>query len=456
MYNSSMDITLDAALRADSSTQIAFTGAGGKSIAMFQLARFLGKAQRGTRVILTATSHLGAWQTDSADRHIIAGSLSALEVLNQGTKGVILVTGELDGDRTRPLEDPSLDWLHAYCQRHHVPLLVEADGSRQKPLKGWAKHEPPVPSFAEHVVQVAGLGGLGKPLINEYVHRAEIFSRLGEIGMGELMTAEVLTRVLSHRDGGLKNIPPGARRSLILNQADTPELQAAAQSMAGSLLGHFHAVVISSLLQENIFAVHERTAGIILAAGESTRFGQAKQLLDWRGQPFVRTVARTALDAGLSPVIVVTGASAEKVESVLGDLDTIIVRNTDWESGQGSSIREGIKRLLQPDSSPWTGAVIFLLADQPQVTTSVIRALVEKHAEGLHPIVAPMVIDQRANPVLFDRVTFPDLMNLEGDVGGRAIFHLHRVEYLPWQDDRLLLDVDTPEMYLRLIADETL
>jgi molybdenum cofactor cytidylyltransferase len=102
------------------------------------------------------------------------------------------------------------------------------------------------------------------------------------------------------------------------------------------------------------------------------------------------------------------------------------------------------------------GAAIFLLVDQPQITTSILRALVEKHAEGLYPIIAPMVIDQRANPVLFDRDTFQDLMQLEGDVGGRAVFHKYRVEYLPWQDDRLLLDVDTPEQYQRLVEDDTL
>jgi molybdenum cofactor cytidylyltransferase len=102
------------------------------------------------------------------------------------------------------------------------------------------------------------------------------------------------------------------------------------------------------------------------------------------------------------------------------------------------------------------GACIFLLVDQPQITASVLRALVEKHAAELQPVLAPMVQDQRANPVLFDRVTFKDLLELKGDVGGRGIFHKHRVEYLPWHDDRLLLDVDTPEMYQRLIEDDTL
>jgi molybdenum cofactor cytidylyltransferase len=203
-----------------------------------------------------------------------------------------------------------------------------------------------------------------------------------------------------------------------------------------------------------IFAVHEPVAGIILAAGGSTRFGQPKQLLDWKGQTFIRAVAKTALEAGLSPVVVVTGANAEQVEASVKDLDVTVVRNEAWKSGQGSSIGMGIRSLTA--AAPAAGAAIFLLTDQPQVTTSILRALVEKHATGLYPIVTPMVMDQRANPVLFDRATFSDLAELEGDVGGRGIFHKHRVEYLPWHDDRLLLDVDTPEMYQRLIADETL
>ncbi len=173
-----------------------------------------------------------------------------------------------------------------------------------------------------------------------------------------------------------------------------------------------------------------------------------------KANPFVRAVARTALEAELAPVIVVTGASAEQVEFAVKDLNVTVIKNEEWKSGQGSSIRAGVTTLHGSHSK--IGGAIFLLTDQPQVTTSILRALVEKHAEGLYPVVAPMVIDQRANPVLFDRNTFSDLMTLEGDVGGRAIFHKHRVEYLPWHDDRLLLDVDTPEMYQRLISDESL
>ena len=95
------------------------------------------------------------------------------------------------------------------------------------------------------------------------------------------------------------------------------------------------------------------------------------------------------------------------------------------------------------------GGTIFLLADQPQVTPAVLRALVERHSVELDPIVAPLVQGQRANPVLFDRVTFPALMSLAGDIGGRAIFSKFPVTYLPWHDENLLDDIDTPEQYER-------
>lgn len=480
-----MSIILRKALRVGPTPCTAFTGAGGKTTALFQLAR-----QLPAPVIVTATAHLGVWQIPFADNHVIAQTPAPLEELEHGLQGVTLVTGHIEQDRTAPISNDLLNWLHQVCGYHAMPLLIEADGARQKPLKAWADHEPPIPSFAAQVIQVAGLTGLGKFLNEENVHRAGLFSKLSGLNIGERITSEDLVRVLLHSEGGLKNIPAAARRIALLNQATTPELQAIAHGLAHRLSAAYDSVIVSSLREEEIYAVHERIAGIILAAGASTRFGEPKQTLDWHGQPFVRAVARKALDAGLSPVVVVTGAYAEQVIEAIKGLEVETVRNDEWKSGQGSSIKVGVLSLIQPPRSlpsrsilkgqirqgiplidnedsnfgfgggarraEGVGGAVFLLADQPHITASVIRALVEKHAEGLYPIVAPMVMDRRANPVLFDRVTFSDLLTLQGDVGGRAIFHKHRVEYLPWHDDRLLLDVDTPEQYQRLISDESL
>jgi molybdenum cofactor cytidylyltransferase len=99
-----------------------------------------------------------------------------------------------------------------------------------------------------------------------------------------------------------------------------------------------------------------------------------------------------------------------------------------------------------------TGGVIFLLVDQPQVSVELLRALVERHSQDLAQVLAPYVFDQRANPLLFDRITFADLLSITGDTGGRAIFSKFSPNYLNWYDRRLLLDVDTPEDYQKLIA----
>jgi molybdenum cofactor cytidylyltransferase len=297
------------------------------------------------------------------------------------------------------------------------------------------------------VVVVAGLSGLGKSLTAEFVHRPEIFSHLAGLPLAASITPAALIRILTHPAGGLKNIPSSARRVVLLNQADTPAVLAQGKLLAEELIPPMDAVIIASLAppalhtstSAQIHAVIEPVAGIILAAGEAKRFGRPKQLLEYRGQPFVRCVVQSALTAGLSPVVVVTGANADDVEAALLGLPVKTARNQDWQSGQSSSIRTGLQTL--PAN---IGAGLFLLADQPQISPAVIRALMERHAQDLAPVVAPLVAGKRANPVLFDRFTFPSLTALTGDVGGRAIFSQYPPAYLTWLDESLLVDIDTP------------
>ncbi len=129
-------------------------------------------------------------------------------------------------------------------------LLIEADGSRQRPLKAWAEHEPPIPDFVDTVVHIAGLSGLGKPLNEENIHRPEIFAKLSGIKIGEFVTQDGIIKVVTHPEGGLKNIPTHARKVIVLNQSDTPELQSVAHGMSHVLLSSFDSVIVSSLKQE--------------------------------------------------------------------------------------------------------------------------------------------------------------------------------------------------------------
>lgn len=437
---------MQAALRISEPVCLAIVGAGGKTSALFRLGRELAAAY-GT-ALLTTTTHLGAWQAALADHHIIQEHRFNLEkLLQEPTGGVVLVTGQLQGERYTGPGWEMLSWLYEIHQSRSLPLLIEADGARQRPLKAPAEHEPVIPDFCEAVLVVAGMSGLERlpPLDNEHVHRPEYFARLSGLEIGAPITPEALSHVLKHPQGALKGIPPQARRYLLLNQADTPERQSIAGKIARLLQGTYLAIVIASLQNAQIFSVWEKVAGVVLAAGGGTRFGQVKQLLTWRGKPLVRHVSETALDAGLSPVVVVTGAAGEQVAAAVTDLPVQVVYNPAWASGQSSSLRVGLQAL-----PPECGAAIFLLADQPQVPVTLLQALVEQHRQERAPVLAPLVRGRRATPVLFDRVTFPALMTLQGDTGGRAIFGQFPLAYLPWHDEGLLLDIDTPADWNKL------
>ena len=437
-------IPLKRALRLGPAPQLAFVGAGGKTVAMFILAH-----QFDVPVLLTTSTHLREDQARQADQHFRLNGPAEVRKLDAAKLPAISVlTGEPARDGRLPgLAAETMAALSAFTRQKDLPLLIEADGARQLAFKAPAEHEPAIPSFVDTVVVLAGLSALGKPLDKDNVHRPERVSQLSGLGVGTVVTSEAVTAVLLHPDGGLRNIPAGARRVVLLNQADTPELVSAASRMSPALLTSFDSVLVAALGKSpQVSAVHEPVAGILLAAGGSGRLGRPKQLLDWKGKPFVRNVAETALAAGLDPLVVVTGDQAAKTEAVLGDLDVVIARNDNWREGQSSSVKTGLAAL-----PPRVGAALFMVVDQPQLPLALIESLRAEHAASLAPIVAPLVDGHRSNPVLFDRATFPDFEAVQGDTGGRAIFSKHQVVWLPWLDISLAIDVDTPEDYDRLL-----
>lgn len=190
----------------------------------------------------------------------------------------------------------------------------------------------------------------------------------------------------------------------------------------------------------------EAVAAVVLAAGESRRYGELKQLLDWNGQPFVCVVAQTALEAKLSPVIVVTGAQHARVRRAVAHLPVKVVYNPKWREGQSASLKVGLQAL-----PPQCRASVFLLADQPQIPARLLCSLVETHASTGSPLVAPQVEGHLTSPVLFDRITFPDLETITGDRGGRALFERYPPHLIPWPESAIALDVDTPSDYRDLL-----
>ena len=190
-------------------------------------------------------------------------------------------------------------------------------------------------------------------------------------------------------------------------------------------------------------------AAVILAAGGSTRLGQPKQFLDWGGRPLLAHAADVALLAGLDPVVAVLGCRAEEVREALGMRPVQTVMNWRWQAGLSSSLRVGLAAL------PFEiKAAIFLQCDQPLVTADLLRALISRFEETGRPIVYPEHAGRRGTPVLFARSLFPELAEVGGDEGGRAVIARHpdEVATVEVSDPDTLSDVDTPADYERLLA----
>ncbi len=441
-------LTLRQALGLPETPCVALVGAGGKSRALFTLAQ-----EYAPPVVLTTTTHLAQEQSRWSEHHWVLDDPSPealLEGLPHHLDKRVLITGPLQEGRWTALSEGQWAALQGFWQKQPFPLLVEADGAAQKDLKAPAEHEPALPSGVTHVVVVAGLEALGHPLTQDRVHRLEHFAKLSGLASGDEITPRALARVLAHPQGGRKGLPETASWAVLLVAEDERAL-AQGQRVAEALWkdeGIRAPVVVARRMDRKLvpLASFRPIAGVVLAAGSSQRMeGKNKLLLPVAGEPMVRHVVRTALLAGLHPVVVVVGYQAEAVAQAIADLPVQTVVNEAWQQGQSTSLKAGLRAL--PAN---IGGALFLLADMPRVPPTLLRALVATHAQTLAPIIAPIVDHRRGNPVLFDAATFKDLLAIQGDIGGRALLDRYRVHGVPWLDETTQMDVDTWDDYRRI------
>ncbi len=194
----------------------------------------------------------------------------------------------------------------------------------------------------------------------------------------------------------------------------------------------------------------DRIAGVILAAGASTRLGRPKQLLSLGGEPLIRHVIRRALDSRVDDVVVVLGAHADDVQRAIADLHVITVRNPEFAAGQSTSLRAGVA---------WAriagvAAVVVLLGDQPEIETAFIDRVIETHRERGAPIVQALYAGTPGHPVLFALPLFAELETVHGDEGARSVIRRHAADLCRVRvaDSPPPADIDTGADYQALLA----
>jgi molybdenum cofactor cytidylyltransferase len=245
-------VKLAKALRMAGDEVVALVGGGGKSTAMFRLAREM--VDSGGSAITTTTTRIFAAQIALASAHVPAAGTTRESISTAlSAHRNVLVIGDTD-PRTGKADGVSLDLfarLRAWCPG--VCMLNEADGSRMRPFKAPAEHEPVIPVQTSLVVPVVGADIFGKTLDDDHVHRPELVSALSGAPLGTLITPEIVARVLAHPDGGRKGVPAGARVVVMINKVESLPDRTPAWETAERLLREpaIQSVVLTNLRGED-------------------------------------------------------------------------------------------------------------------------------------------------------------------------------------------------------------
>ncbi|WP_432408730.1 molybdenum cofactor cytidylyltransferase [Wukongibacter sp. M2B1] len=183
--------------------------------------------------------------------------------------------------------------------------------------------------------------------------------------------------------------------------------------------------------------------GIIMASGFSKRMKRNKLLLDLDGSPVIERVIKAIKESNVDNVIIVYREKRVKEIGIRNGVK--VIYNDSAELGQSQSMKLGVRY-----SPPETEAFMFFVGDQPFLNAVTINRLIEAFKEGKYPIVVPKYNGKRGNPVIFSSELKGELLNIEGDKGGRSIIREKPsdVKIVNFSDETIGKDIDTWEEYI--------
>ena len=181
---------------------------------------------------------------------------------------------------------------------------------------------------------------------------------------------------------------------------------------------------------------------VILAAGASSRMGQAKQLLEVEGELLLHRIIRIGQEAGFSPLIVVTGARQETIAPHLEGLPVQQAHNPDWATGMGSSVAVGLGAAL--GLSPGAPAAGFVLTDQPYVSAALLRGMKARLLDTEAVGIAATYQQTLGVPAIFRAVLYPELRQLNGQKGAKPLLQKYADELIAYPFPQGHIDLDTP------------
>lgn len=189
------------------------------------------------------------------------------------------------------------------------------------------------------------------------------------------------------------------------------------------------------------------TGIVIIAAGNSSRLGRPKQLLEYRGKTLLQHIIDEADLANLNPIVLVLGANSDKITENVRNVDHIVI-NESWENGMASSIAAGITELLNMENIPQN--VIISVCDQPLLTAEVFLNLVKEKNSSSKNIVASIYAETIGVPALFGEKYYDYLLRLSGKEGAKKIINEFEADLSTISFENGRIDIDTEKDFVNL------
>ncbi len=429
-------------IQPDRKEMICLVGAGGKTSSMFCLAKEL--SEEGKKVLVTTSTAIYYPEQSQYDSMVVSEEES-LELFDYVNSCGITVLGKTISAEGKLL-GVSPGFLDAiFSEDIFDYLLVESDGSKGRPVKAPAEHEPVIPASTTKVIGSIGLDCLGKEVCSDNVHRPELFCKLLECSEGDIIDADSILRLIQHREGLFKAVPADAVRYIILNKADGEKERREAADIVQKLLDNGYnpeQIIIASMKNKSYRNAVKNISGIILAAGFSKRMGGNKLLLPIGGVPVIERIISAACSSNLAEVILV--CANEEIASIGRSYGARIVSNPAPHLGQSQSVRLGTE-----NSCSAAEGLMFLVGDQPFITKSIIDKLINSFSQGNCSAVIPVYKGNKGNPVIFSSLLREKLLSLYGDAGGRTILEglEGKIAIVEFDNETIGFDIDTPEEY---------
>lgn len=428
---------------------LSVVGGGGKTSLIFRMMEELTAA--GKKVLITTTTHM-AYEPDRP----FAEDGDMISIKQNLEEYGYTIAASLDREKHKigALSEEKLKEIKVLAD----VILIEADGAKRYPLKVPASWEPVIWEQTDLVIAVVGMDAVGRP-IREVCHRPEcVADFLGKETEEKLTEEDIVKIVLSTE--ALRKCVDGREYRVLLNKADIPGKSQTAESIADRLEEQVIHVTWGSLTEKEyhicgkaeterkraaqMSSKRVKLALIMLAAGNSRRFGSNKLMYQVEGKTMYRHVLEELQKAAAkmqnSRIVVVTQEKFAEIIDAAKEIGAEALINPQPERGISSSMQIGLESAKDAD------ACLFTVSDQPWLTAETIIALYDAFQSENKGMACTIRGEKTGNPCIFSKKYYRELMEITGDKGGKQIIKRYPedVTYLKISDERELQDVDVP------------